>query len=266
MGAGLWEMTDAAREGHWRGHMSSRGRTRPLSWGRGAEGEEGEEAEELQLPTLPGEMRGGGGGGLGRQVLTWTWLTPLTCHCGHISMSGIYVVQSDRFCPTASAMACSERTHSMFSLWFSFSLFSLALKPTSALKTQSSFSWVYKIPYYTYKSSHNINAMFLCLVCPPSVRVSLCPAPELYFICRSFCLCLSLWASHSHLLCPCVCVCVCKESERSPGPRVCDFNSHQLPAHTWYPSSLPEQMAITFQLWKSSLYKHRQDWDVLVPA
>ena len=26
MGAGLWEMTDAAREGHWRGHMSSRGR------------------------------------------------------------------------------------------------------------------------------------------------------------------------------------------------------------------------------------------------
>lgn len=35
------------------------------------------------------------------------------------------------------------------------------------------------------------------------------------------------------------------------------FNSCQLPAHTRYPSSLLEQMAITFQLWKSSLYKHK---------
>lgn len=35
MGWGLWEMTDAALEGHWRGHMSSRGRTCPLRRGRG---------------------------------------------------------------------------------------------------------------------------------------------------------------------------------------------------------------------------------------
>lgn len=40
------------------------------------------------------------------------------------------------------------------------------------------------------------------------------------------------------------------------------FNSCQLPARTRYPSSLPEQMAITFQLWKSSLSKH-EDWDAL---
>ena len=63
---GLWEMTDAAREGHWRGHMSSRGRTRPLSKGWGGAGSHTtwrDEAWEMQL--------------------TWTRLTPLTCQSGH---------------------------------------------------------------------------------------------------------------------------------------------------------------------------------------
>lgn len=54
-----------------------------------------------------------------------------------------------------------------------------------------------------------------------------------------------------------------REWEEPTTKCVCDFNSHRLPAHTWYPSSLLGQMAITFQLWKSSLYKHGQDWDAL---
>ena len=60
-------------------------------------------------------------------------------------------------------------------------------------------------------------------------------------------------------MCVCVCVCVC-EWVRGAQKRVCViFNSRRLPAHIWYPSSLPGQMAITFQLWKSSLYKGKTE-------
>ena len=224
---GLWEMTDAAREGHWRGHMSSRGRTRPLSkgWGGGI-------PHYLERRGLGNAANLDSTDSAHLSVWPW-WVCP-----GFIRPS---------YHRTVPAKCFSSTKHFAFSKYFLY----------HPHIVENKLLYCGFIRYYTYKSL-KLSVPCSSVWCVLPALECLRPAPAPYFIFPPL--------SPSVLFssqCVCVCVCVC-EWVRGAQKRVCViFNSRRLPAHIWYPSSLPGQMAITFQLWKSSLYKHRQDWDAL---
>lgn len=149
MGRGLWEMTDAALEGHWRGHMSSRGRTCPLRRGRGG--------GRLFLPTLPGET-GGPGNAANLELTDSTHLSVWSQAFPGAALARL-----------AALSVCSYYKNS-FSKQSAFLRFMYVLQKALCCRF---------IKYYIYKSPPSrVPCSFAC----HGLRVSDSRAPALYFI------------------------------------------------------------------------------------